>query len=1029
MNINLQTSSLDGSFVLKTKKILSVLLSFASILYLTGCSSAENSKPDISENPEEYFTVTNNVTLSRDLAYVDNIRSAGDSVYVCGYSYKTNQQYVFSVFDQSSGKLSDIDVSDSETGDVSAVYLGSEKFYVGYRNGKSTWFSIYDIKTGNEIKKIPVEDDVRIAAFFEDKDGSIIADIRDSFGYGYIEKCSPDYTMTGKIRIYEQISNQNMKILNMLYCNSCYYVVAEETSVSESKINIYRVSEDGSINESFADAVPDSDGTYVSSYINSNGNLCIVSRTQLDTAQITVNEMKLSGGSIINSYYDDFSFDSLVQTDGISDCSGFVYIQSEKAFSYIAEEQKNTELDTGGDNRTLLCSSDNKNKILMCSNVFTNIESPVIYQYDTEGKLIDELHPDSLNITGTALKSDVLSDGNVCTLYKDSSDKYSVLWSDFKGNTVREVSVFDEKNLSSPNIWAGTDNELYCLGYDEENDVYSIEVYNSDARKIRNLSGISGDISINEVFSMNGSDYILCTDDSGDTKICPAGNETADESENFSYPELDIEKIFSCSDGRLCYFDSDNVYKTEEKSFKSKKIINWSNSGIIYKVEAMCMPDDDRAVCFTSGNGYTITVLERADEQTAEKMKNQKIITVGGVSISSTDFTQAIEKFNNDNPEYRVCINDYLKYNSRDPEDCILKLNLDIVSGKIPDIFIGSDSFDLKFYAEKDMFCDLNSFIESDEEIRRTDFLENIFDCYKTKEKQSCVPINFDIYALTGKKTFLGSGTGWTPDEFYKTAEGKNMFYDSSVSSLCESLLFADLSDYIDWENKKCSFTDGRFEKIAEYIYTTGIPDDKYIPYYDYPTESEEYGNYYRRFSDNLCYTELSGISSLSALASLQNGTLNNEKIVLKGIPSVSKSGPLVYSRNTAGISSASENKEGAWKFIKMLLSDEYQTKTSSIASFPVKISVFNSLIENSRRTGFGFRTDGTFYDTAPLTEEDVSEFVSIIKTADRTYSCNSRIKEIMTGVLDEYFNGKIKVNEAAEQIQNKVSLYLDEIR
>ena len=255
------------------------------------------------------------------------------------------------------------------------------------------------------------------------------------------------------------------------------------------------------------------------------------------------------------------------------------------------------------------------------------------------------------------------------------------------------------------------------------------------------------------------------------------------------------------------------------------------------------------------------------------------------------------------------------------------------------------------------------------------------------------------------------------------------MFYDSSVSSLCESLLFADLSDYIDWENKKCSFTDGRFEKIAEYIYTTGIPDDKYIPYYDYPTESEEYGNYYRRFSDNLCYTELSGISSLSALASLQNGTLNNEKIVLKGIPSVSKSGPLVYSRNTAGISSASENKEGAWKFIKMLLSDEYQTKTSSIASFPVKISVFNSLIENSRRTGFGFRTDGTFYDTAPLTEEDVSEFVSIIKTADRTYSCNSRIKEIMTGVLDEYFNGKIKVNEAAEQIQNKVSLYFDEIR
>jgi len=30
---------------------------------------------------------------------------------------------------------------------------------------------------------------------------------------------------------------------------------------------------------------------------------------------------------------------------------------------------------------------------------------------------------------------------------------------------------------------------------------------------------------------------------------------------------------------------------------------------------------------------------------------------------------------------------------------------------------------------------------------------------------------------------------------------------------------------------------------------------------------------------------------------------------------------------------------------------------------------------------------------------------------------------------LDEYFSGRIKVNEAAERIQNKVRLYLDEIR
>lgn len=151
--------------------------------------------------------------------------------------------------------------------------------------------------------------------------------------------------------------------------------------------------------------------------------------------------------------------------------------------------------------------------------------------------------------------------------------------------------------------------------------------------------------------------------------------------------------------------------------------------------------------------------------------------------------------------------------------------------------------------------------------------------------------------------------------------------------------------------------------------------------------------------------------------------------MVLKGIPSASKIGPLVYSRNTAGINSFSENKEGAWKFIKTLLSDEYQTKITSSASFPVKLSIFDSVIENSCRTGFGYRTDGTFYETVALTEDDVDEFESVVKSANQTYTYDSRIREIICEILDEYFCGTIKVNEATDKIQNKVSIYLDEIK
>ena len=55
------------------------------------------------------------------------------------------------------------------------------------------------------------------------------------------------------------------------------------------------------------------------------------------------------------------------------------------------------------------------------------------------------------------------------------------------------------------------------------------------------------------------------------------------------------------------------------------------------------------------------------------------------------------------------------------------------------------------------LYVKINSFyaFTIDNEIKRTDFLENIFDCYKTKGKQSFVPINFNINAFAGKKNLI----------------------------------------------------------------------------------------------------------------------------------------------------------------------------------------------------------------------------------------------------------------------------------
>ena len=109
--------------------------------------------------------------------------------------------------------------------------------------------------------------------------------------------------------------------------------------------------------------------------------------------------------------------------------------------------------------------------------------------------------------------------------------------------------------------------------------------------------------------------------------------------------------------------------------------------------------------------------------------------------------------------------------------------------------------------------------MESDAEINRSDFLENIFDCFVTDGSQMYVPVNFDIYAFYGKESDLGAGNGWTIDEFLDLAGKKDMFFNTSGSLLLRYLVYADLNGFVDRENKKCSFNDGRFEKVLEYIY------------------------------------------------------------------------------------------------------------------------------------------------------------------------------------------------------------------
>ena len=84
------------------------------------------------------------------------------------------------------------------------------------------------------------------------------------------------------------------------------------------------------------------------------------------------------------------------------------------------------------------------------------------------------------------------------------------------------------------------------------------------------------------------------------------------------------------------------------------------------------------------------------------KDKKTLVLACNGIDY---DVRNNIVKFNKNNDEYRITIQDYAAlYNTEDDYQAGLnRLNADIVSGKIPDILVIDDNMPVESYVSKEM--------------------------------------------------------------------------------------------------------------------------------------------------------------------------------------------------------------------------------------------------------------------------------------------------------------------------------------
>lgn len=99
-------------------------------------------------------------------------------------------------------------------------------------------------------------------------------------------------------------------------------------------------------------------------------------------------------------------------------------------------------------------------------------------------------------------------------------------------------------------------------------------------------------------------------------------------------------------------------------------------------------------------------------------------------------------------------------------------------------------------------------------------------------------------------------------------------------------------------------------------------------------------------------------------------------------------------------------------------------------ANFPVHMGAYEALMEEAvdeDRPEIWYTNYGVKYEDVPYTEEQVEQFYFLLENAQPAKFYGTSIYSMVSEELAPYFAGDVTAEQAAEKLNNRVQLYLDE--
>ena len=324
--------------------------------------------------------------------------------------------------------------------------------------------------------------------------------------------------------------------------------------------------------------------------------------------------------------------------------------------------------------------------------------------------------------------------------------------------------------------------------------------------------------------------------------------------------------------------------------------------------------------------------------------------------------------------------------------------------------------------------------MEKDPDISKEDFFPTAYDALVRDGKQYFVASSFEVHTLLAKASEVGEDMGWTFQEMRDYIESKpedvKLFYSTNKKDMLDDFMYSCGMEFIDWDKGECSFDSQEFKDILE-ICNRGTNEEM-----DYEEETDT--TYDEIKNGNLLF-----VNGYITPTSIQvHKKLFDNDLSVKGYPDKDSKGSYFSFTNSLAMSSTCEDKDTAWDFIRLLMTEEYCGKHYQQSyGIPLRQDVFEAYIESISCTeaskdkygndimpqdaSMGY--DGLEVKLEPVSDADIDEFKTYIDNASGVWGYDSKITEIVEEEAQAYFSGDKSLDDTCAIIQNRVTTYINE--